>query len=143
MSLKSLVLRASLASAVILPILILSASATKPRQDKKPVMATEKYKNIKVLNMVPADQVIPIMHKWNDALGVKCDFCHVIETTPDGKHVGFDKDDKVMKKRAREMTTMCINLNKKTKVVAGKVTCFMCHRGKAEPEGTPTPEKKP
>ncbi len=147
MSLKSLVLRASLASAVILPVLILSASATKPRQDQKPVLAPEKYKNIKVLTMLPADQLGPLMHKWNDALGVKCDFCHVIETTADGKHTGFEKDDKKMKLRARAMTTMCLDINKNSKVVEGKVTCFMCHRGKSEPDRNPppapAPDKKP
>jgi len=147
MSLKSLAVRALFASAIVLPVIILSASATKPKQDPKPVMATEKYKNIKVLTMIKADDLGPLMHKWNDALGVKCDFCHVIETTADGKHIGWEKDDKKMKARAREMVTMCLDVNKNTKVVEGKVTCFMCHRGKAEPDRLPPPpppaEKKP
>ncbi|MEP6756472.1 MAG: c-type cytochrome [Chthonomonadales bacterium] len=134
--------RAALLSAVAGPIaLLIGVSGAAPRQDaKKVIMAPAKYKNIKILKMIPADQLIPIMHNWNDALGVKCDFCHTIVNTPDGKHGGFEKDDKKMKTVARQMLVMAMGANKNVKAVEGKITCFMCHRGHAEPEGEP---KKP
>ena len=135
--------RTAIISAIAAPIaLLIGVSGAAPRQEAKVVLASEKYKNIKVLKNLPADQLGPLMHKWNDALGQKCTFCHVIETTADGKHIGFDKDDKHMKEVARQMVTMAMDLNKNIKVVEKKVTCFMCHRGKAEPEREPKVEEK-
>ena len=116
-------------------------------QDKKPETkktAREVYKNIKVLPKdLPADQVIPIMHKINDSLGVRCDFCHVIETDAAGKHVGWEKEDKKMKEVARKMIVMTNDLRDKQKILDKKATCFMCHHGKAEPEtNAPAPERR-
>lgn len=115
-------------------------------QDKKPEKKTarEVYKNIKVLPKdLPADQVIPVMHKINDSLGVRCDFCHVVETNAAGQHVGWEKDDKPMKSVARKMIVMTSELRSKQKILGGKPTCFMCHHGHAEPEtNTPAPERR-
>jgi hypothetical protein len=96
--------------------------------------APQVYKNIKILKDLPADQVIPIMRKIDDSLGVRCDFCHIVTAGPGGRHEGFEKDDKPMKGVARQMMTMTGDLDKKVKVVKGKVTCFTCHHGRAEPE---------
>jgi hypothetical protein len=122
--------------------LMIAASVAQDNQPRKKT-AREVYKNIKVFPKdLPADQVIPIMHKINDSLGVKCDFCHVIETTADGKHVGWEKDDKKMKSVAREMITMTSNMRAKQKFLKNKASCYMCHHGKPEPE-TNAPEPKP
>lgn len=103
------------------------------QEGQKPPTAKEKYKNIKVLGDLPADKLGPLMHEYNNALGVRCDFCHV------GRE--FDKDDKPMKQKAREMIQLTKDLNGKYKTLDKKATCAMCHHGKAEPEtAAPAPE---
>ncbi len=116
----------------ILPITLaaLSGMAQEGKKPGKPQLASQKYKNIKVLKNLPADQLGPLMHKYNDSLGVRCDFCHVIKAD----HTGWELDDKPEKLKAREMITMTANLNKKEKSVSGQITCYLCHRGKPEPE---------
>jgi hypothetical protein len=117
--------------------LVVTGIAQDKPAEKKPT-AREVYKNLKVLPKdLPADQVIPIMHRINDSLGVKCDFCHVVETTADGKHVGWEKDDKKMKGVARDMIKMTTEMNKRFKAIDKKATCFMCHRGRPEPVNAP------
>ena len=91
------------------------------------------FKNIKVLKDLPSDQMIPVMHKISTSLGVRCDFCHVI--TAD--HKGFEKDDKPMKNKAREMIVMTGEIIKRFRTVNKKVGCFTCHHGHAEPEAMP------
>ncbi len=118
---------------LVIPTLLLGALCLAQNEKKPGKVETsgKKFKNIKVLKDLPADQLVPLMHKINDSLGVKCDACHVINAD----HSGWDKDDKPMKNVAREMIVMTMNLNKKEKSVHGKVTCFTCHRGHPEPEG--------
>jgi hypothetical protein len=122
-----------LATGVVGPLILFAALSTAQNQPPpgKGQLASQKFKNIKVFKNLPADQLIPIMHSWNDSLGVKCDFCHVIGAN----HTGFEKDDKPTKTTAREMVLMTMGINKRTKAVEGKVTCYMCHHGQAEPEG--------
>jgi hypothetical protein len=89
----------------------------------------QKFKNIKVLKDLPADQLIPVMHKIDDSLGVKCDFCHVVNAD----HSGFDLDTKPTKNKAREMILMVNDIIKHQKTLDKKATCYMCHHGSAEP----------
>ena len=98
----------------------------------KPETSGQKFKNIKVLKDLPADQLIPVMQKWNAALGVKCNFCHVQDRSA---------DDKPEKGAARAMVTMTMDINKNHKVLEGKATCFMCHHGQAAPQTTPEAPK--
>jgi hypothetical protein len=132
MSVRKPVVFAAVGSVLAAGLLLVSSVA----QDKKPEKKTarEVYKNIKVLpKELPADQVIPIMHKINDSLGVKCDFCHVVTTDAQGRHVGWEKDDKPEKGMARKMIVMTGELRNKS-FIKDKVTCFMCHHGHAKPE---------
>ena len=123
------------ASAILLAVSP-AALAGKSAKEPTPETAGKKYKNIKILKNLPADQLIPVMRQIDASLGVRCDFCHVIN--PD--HTGFEKDDKPMKAMARKMMVMTQKLNKSEKILAGKATCFMCHKGHAEPETkAPTP----
>jgi Photosynthetic reaction centre cytochrome C subunit. len=132
---------AAAGSVLLAGILLAASTAQETKSEKK--TAREVYKNIKVFPKdLPADQVIPIMHKINDSLGVKCDFCHVIETDSQGKHVGWEKDDKKMKLVARDMIVMTGQMRAKQKYLKEKASCFMCHHGKPEPE-TNAPESAP
>lgn len=93
------------------------------------------FKNIQVLKDVPPNQVIPIMRDWSASLGVRCDHCHVEERSAGGgRPGGFEKDDKPQKNTARKMYLMVKDIDAHQKIVDGKVTCFMCHHGQAQPE---------
>lgn len=131
-SIRSVSLRqpALLALLTLPALLLLGVCMAQESQPEKPPTSKEKFKNIKVLKDLPADQLIPVMRKWNAALGVKCDFCHII----DEKHQGFEKDDKPAKLAARKMVQMTIDINKRHKAVNKKVTCNTCHKGHHEPE---------
>ncbi len=100
-----------------------------------PPTAAEKYKNIKVLKDIPADQLVPTMQFISGSLGVECGFCHVAGAD---KRLEFDKDDKKEKKTAREMMQMMFVLNKNSFKGAREVTCNTCHRGSPQPQAIPT-----
>jgi hypothetical protein len=130
----------ALALALVAPFVLAGTAGSalgNKKQEKKVQKAGQVYKNLQLLKDVPADQIIPIMHKINDSLGVKCDFCHIIETDSAGKHVGWEKDDKPMKGVARKMITLVNSINKREKILGGKATCNMCHHGHPEPELNP------
>jgi photosynthetic reaction center cytochrome c subunit len=91
--------------------------------------AAEKFKNIQVLKTIPADQLIPSMQFITASLGVDCEYCHV-------EHA-FDKDDKKPKLTARKMITMMMAINADNFKGEREVTCYSCHRGAADPVGTP------
>jgi hypothetical protein len=91
--------------------------------------AAQAYKNIQVLKDIPADQLIPSMQFISTSLGVRCDYCHVDRD--------FDKDDKKPKQTARQMMQMMFAIDKDNFAGRKEVTCFTCHRGKAEAVSTP------
>ena len=106
-----------------------SASAPAVAPGATPKFAEEQYKNIKVLKGIPADQVIPSMQFITASLGVDCEYCHVPRA--------MDKDDKKHKLVARQMITMMMAINKDNFEGRREVTCYSCHRGAADPIGTP------
>ncbi len=121
-----------LATVMVIPALLLGVFSF-AQDAKKAETSAQKYKNIKVLKDLPADQLGPLMHKINTALGVKCDYCHVINAD----HSGFDLDTKPQKQKAREMIIMTREISKRQKTLEGKASCFMCHHGSAEPAMAP------
>lgn len=92
-------------------------------------LAEEQFKNIQVLKGVPAEQVIPAMQFIAASLGVECEYCHV-------EHAN-EKDDKKSKVTARKMINMMMAINKDNFEGHREVTCYSCHRGSAQPVGTP------
>ncbi len=130
---------AGLAAGLIVPAVMLGAlSFAQGGQKGETAGQSKKFQNIKVLKDLPADQLIPVMHKINESLGVKCDFCHEVSTNAAGKHVGYELDTKPEKKRAREMILMVNDIKKHQKTLDNKASCFMCHHGSAEPTLDPT-----
>lgn len=118
----------------VLAVLI-AAALTAPA----PVRADEELKNLKVL---PKDlskrEVEGIMHKWSDALGVKCTFCHEMKTPGDFRSIDFASDAIGHKETARRMLTMVKDLNAGAlPKAAGEddaaVSCVTCHRGLTNP----------
>src|SRR5690242_6014436 len=112
-------------------VLIAHAQAA-PAQGAPPTLegktAEQVYKSIKVLNGVPADQVIESMHLIRGALGVSCEFCH---EDPDRA-----ADTKENKETARMMMRMVMDINKNNFKGEQEVTCYTCHRGQAIPATT-------
>jgi Photosynthetic reaction centre cytochrome C subunit len=110
--------------------------------------AGEVFKNIQVLKTVPAGHLLGAMGSFTRALGVRCDFCHVFGE--------WEKDDKDMKRAARDMIHMTQDINsdlKKMQTIAAdnpSVGCSTCHRGQPKPgadrprpQATPTPSATP
>jgi hypothetical protein len=94
-----------------------------------PKLAEEQFKNIQTLKGIPAEQVIPAMQFIAASLGVECAYCHV-------EHAN-EKDDKKPKVTARKMINMMMAINKENFEGHREVTCYSCHRGAAQPVGTP------
>jgi photosynthetic reaction center cytochrome c subunit len=92
-------------------------------------LAEGQFKNIQALKGIPAEQLTPSMQFIAASLGVECEYCHV--------HGAFEKDDKKPKVTARKMIAMMMAINKDNFEGRRDVTCFSCHRGSADPVGTP------
>jgi len=90
--------------------------------------AEQVYKNIQVFKGLPASELEPTMAFISGSLGVKCSHCHVN---------AFDKDDKPTKQTARQMVRMVFDLNKGNFNGEKAVSCYTCHRGKAQPVSVP------
>jgi hypothetical protein len=124
-------------------------SATSATPAQTPPATTEKtveqvYKNIKVLNGMPASQLMMAMNFMRASLGVSCAFCHV----QNGNDWDFAADTKREKGTARAMIQMVQGINKDSFKGQVRVSCFTCHQGhehtngipplpQAEPEGGP------
>ena len=91
--------------------------------------AGEKFKNIKVLKDMPADQLGRVMNIMAASLGVKCGFCHVGDD--------FSKDDKGEKQTARKMLQMTFDINKNNFNGRPEVSCNTCHNGMEHPQTMP------
>jgi hypothetical protein len=104
--------------------------------------AGQKFKNIKVLTDMPADQLGKVMNMMSASLGVKCNFCHV------SNEADFDKDGKEEKETARQMIKMTLAINKDSFGGRQEVSCNTCHQGHTHPQtainlNPPAPEERP
>ncbi len=90
--------------------------------------AGQKFKNIKVLNDMPADQMGKVMNMISASLGVDCKFCHA---SNDGD---YDKEGNENKETARKMMKMVFDLNKSQFNGRPEINCNSCHNGKSHPQ---------
>jgi hypothetical protein len=123
--------------------------ASKGATQTKVETAGQKFKSIKVLNEMPADQMGKVMNMMSASLGVDCKFCHA-SNDGDYEKEGFEHKD-----IARNMLKMTFELNKNYFEGRPEINCNTCHQGKAHPQPSfplkPTiveerpaqPEKKP
>lgn len=118
--------------------MIIGTAATMPEKQEE----HEPFKNLKVLpKNISHDDLEKVMHHYNKALGVKCNFCHAKSTEDVGK-LNFASDEKEEKNMARSMMKMTTKLNRKNfgtkKEVFNhavmEVSCNTCHRGQAHPK---------
>ena len=99
---------------------------------EKPVEQVEK--NIKVLNGMPASQIIPVMNYFSASMGRRCNFCHV----NNNGQWDYPADTKPEKNTAREMIKMVLDVNKNSFKGEPQVGCYTCHRGRNNPQSVPT-----
>jgi hypothetical protein len=118
-------------------LLLLVIPAAAPAQQPGSAGATRP--KLEVLKSLPETQLFPLMNLVATSLGVSCDHCHV-QANPDlsrtPSNVGgwvWDRDDKLPKRRAREMMKMVVDLNASRFRGEAKVTCYTCHRGSTQP----------
>jgi tetratricopeptide (TPR) repeat protein len=86
----------------------------------------------------PRPQVVGAMQQFTQALGVRCEYCHVDDPAT---KVDMASDEKQTKKTARAMMLMSRDINMKIPEATGKsadaatrVGCVTCHRGVAIPK---------
>ena len=99
-----------------------SVSAQAPGQTSE-----QFFKNVKVLNGLPADLMVPSMQFMEISLGVHCVYCH------DDDNAKRELDTKPQKATARRMIQMVMDVNKNTFAGRNVVTCYTCHRGHTTP----------
>jgi hypothetical protein len=92
--------------------------------------AGQKFKSIKVLNEMPADQMGKVMNMMAASLGVNCKFCHAANDG-DYEKEGFEHKD-----IARKMLKMTFEMNKNYFEGQPEINCNSCHQGKAHPQPT-------
>ena len=93
--------------------------------------AEKKYRNIQVLNGVPAKNVNSIMRAFNRALGVECVACHVQDK--------WDDESKPQFATARKMFQMVKTLNENQLAGTRGISCWTCHAGQTKPSRLPRP----
>jgi len=91
--------------------------------------AGEKFKNVKVLTEMPADQMGKVMNIMSESLGVNCDFCHY--------GYEFEKEGKEEFEAARKMIRMTWDINKDYFEGKPEVSCNTCHNGRPHPLAVP------
>jgi len=109
------------------------------------------YKNLKILPKdINKETLNKVMHGFNDALGVKCGFCHAPSKDTTVHHPDFASDEKPEKEIARSMMKMTLKINKKFFGIKHpafgeqmEITCVTCHHGEAHPEAPEEKQKEP
>lgn len=121
--------RQILVSSALLLFIFISSTAMKPVKQHPP-------RNLKVLPQdISEDSLYNIMDNFEDALGVKCGFCHVVKKDAED----YASDSIPHKEIARDMMRMTMFLNKTYFAAPNKttgketVTCYTCHKGKITP----------
>ncbi len=90
--------------------------------------AGQKFKSIKVLNEMPAEQMGKVMNMMSASLGVDCKFCHA-SNDGDYEKEGFEHKD-----MARKMLKMTFDLNKNYFDSRPEINCNTCHKGISHPQ---------
>ena len=101
---------------------------TKGNTQTKTETAGQKFKSIKVLNDMPAEQMGKVMNMMAASLGVNCKFCHA-SNDGDYEKEGFEHKD-----AARQMLKMTFEMNKNYFESRPEINCNTCHQGKSHPQ---------
>ena len=118
---------AATATAAVLAVWILVKAPSGAAQTKVET-AGQKFKSIRVLNDMPADQMGKVMNMMSASLGVDCKVCHA---SNDGD---YDKEGNENKDTARKMMRMMFDLNKANFNGRPEINCNTCHNGRSHPQ---------
>ncbi|MGC1782042.1 MAG: c-type cytochrome [Acidobacteriaceae bacterium] len=146
---KKLSLSGIFSVALICFALSLPAQNTAPAASSHMQGPMPKPTNLQILpKNISHEDLMKVMHRFSGSLGVKCNFCHVVDMQ--AHHADFASDAKPEKRIARTMMRMTHTINAtylaKVNVPDAKpdqthVTCGTCHRGQAIPAAfIPPPE---
>lgn len=148
-------------------ILVLGFPTLQPTGAQTVATVAPPFKNLQVLSKdVSRDDLLAAMKGFSTGLGVRCNFCHVVTNEGPPAEFDFASDAKEHKRVARVMVQMAAQINGKwlPEVAAAegdgdgeaakgqgegelenphRVSCWTCHRGKAEPEMPPPPSPPP
>ncbi|MGE0363008.1 MAG: c-type cytochrome [Vicinamibacterales bacterium] len=122
--------RRHLAAATLAAVLGVAAGAAAQAPRRLPPL-----ENVRLLKGWDGAQVREEMRRISEALGVKCDHCHV--------QGNFASDEKRPKQTARRMLELTMTLNGASfashtpaegESRLGRVTCYTCHRGAEIPK---------
>lgn len=120
----------TLIACLLIALVSVDARAQEPAaQPPRPRTARDAYKNILVLDTLPAEDLMRTMHLMRASLGVRCDFCHDVDH--------YEADTKAAKITARRMIGMVLDLNARAFEGRPVVTCNTCHRGAIRPVAVP------
>ena len=124
---------------------IVSVAATKPGTptitEKRSVSDTGFFKNLQVLpKNISKDSLDMIMDGFKAALGVKCGFCHAVDSNT--HKLNFASDTKEEKGIARYMMKMTAEINStyfnfeksERPDTITTIRCKTCHRGSPHPD---------
>ncbi len=101
--------------------------------------ADDELKNLKVFpSTITKRELVDTMKQWNQALGVRCDFCHEQKVPGDFQSIDFASDKVGHKEIARRMYAMTRDLNggplpKAAGEADAAVSCVTCHHGLPSP----------
>lgn len=116
----------------------LALSPSLAAQDRRP-QGPDTLVNVQVFaKNTPRREVLNTMRGFTQALGVRCEFCHV-PRPGGGDELDFPKDTRQTKLIARQMMRMVAEINRRLDTLPGRtpgdpvVTCRTCHRGTEEP----------
>jgi len=121
--------------ALVLAAVIGAGAWFAPAAAGQPPRRPRPLENIKTLKEWNGDEVRAEMRLMTEALGVKCDHCHV--------QGNFASDEKRPKHTARRMLELTIALNGENfashtpdagQSKLGRVTCYTCHQGALIPK---------
>jgi len=91
--------------------------------------AGRKFKNVKVLKDMPADDMGKVMNIMSESLGVDCNFCHY--------GYEFEKEGKEEFETSRKMIQMTWDINREYFKGKPEVSCNTCHNGRPHPLSAP------
>jgi len=120
-----------------LPLMVLAAGARPAAAQWPP----EKFENLRVLpDSITPQELVGLMGGFTRALGVRCAHCHVGEEGRPLSSYDFASDDKLSKRKAREMLRMMLAINERYLPNVEeradppvRVECVTCHGGRTTP----------
>jgi hypothetical protein len=98
---------------------------------REKMRADSVYAHLETFKTIPAENLLNIMDRWGQALGVSCEHCHVEND--------WSAENKPEKRVARQMVTLVEHTNADLGKITGiksekpRVGCNTCHRGEARP----------